>query len=301
MQVELTQSLELGPRQQTQLELHSFLNVLNVLSGDLLLFHDTLGREAFATTLEECYRVSEVFQDNPTVAGILEQFESVRQSFTQEEGLLASQFQELQPAAQQQLANLRSVVSVLNMRHTEMGKRLQNQGSWIPFNACELKAEFEAFLGVVEKNALGRYHIVTNVARKEPKDYLVHLEFSAFHGDTLEMPGVLKDVVRDLLANARKYTNPGGTIEVGLCESERVISLVVQDNGRGIPEDQISQVVEFGFRARNVSATETKGAGFGLTKAYTVCRQYGGRMWIDSEEGQGTTVRIEIPRPSTEA
>jgi len=301
MKVELTQTLELAPRQQTQLELHSFLNVLNVLSGDLLLFHDTLGREAFAATLEECYRVSEVFQENPTVSGILEQFERVRQNFSQEERLLATQVQELKPAVQEQFANLRSVVSVLNMRHAEMSKRLETKGSWIPFNVCKLKDEFEAFLGVVEKNALGRYHIVTNVAKKEPKDYLVHLEFSALRGESLEMPGVLKDVLRDLLANARKYTDPGGTIEVGLCETEGTINLVVQDNGRGIPEDQIPRVIEFGFRARNVSPNETKGAGFGLTKAYTVCRQYGGRMWIDSSEGQGTTVRIEIPKPSPKA
>ena len=75
---------------------------------------------------------------------------------------------------------------------------------------------------------------------------------------------------------------------------------MVKDNGRGIPEDQLQQVVEFGFRGRNVAAHETKGAGFGLTKAYWVARHYKGKMWIESAEQAGTTITLEIPR-STES
>lgn len=296
MRVEVTQDLQLDQRQQTQLDLHSFLNVLNVLSGDLLLFHDTAGSEPFAATLEACYQVSDTFQNDPSIAGVLAQFEKLRQLFgldCQANQALASSPQE---AVKEQWDNLQSVVAVLDIRYAEMKARLQASDGWLTFQLPALRREIEAFLGVVEKNSLGRYHIVTNVACKEPRDYLVHLEFACLNREELVMPGVLKDVLRDLLANARKYTEPGGTIEVGLAETQTCIRLVVKDNGRGIPEDQLQQVVEFGFRGRNVAAHETKGAGFGLTKAYWVARHYRGKMWIESAELAGTTVTLEIPR-----
>ena len=112
------------------------------------------------------------------------------------------------------------------------------------------------------------------------------------------MPAVLQDVMRDLILNARKYTNLGGTIIAGLVDDGTNLCFVVNDNGRGIPTDQIEQVVQYGQRARNVQDRETKGGGFGLTKAYYVTKQFGGRMWIESEEDRGTTITISIPSQS---
>jgi len=57
-------------------------------------------------------------------------------------------------------------------------------------------------------------------------------------------------------------------------------------------------VVAFGKRASNVDDQATMGGGFGLTKAYLVSRQFGGRMWIDSRPGAGTRITISIPRPA---
>jgi len=110
------------------------------------------------------------------------------------------------------------------------------------------------------------------------------------------MPAVLQDVMRDLIANARKYTDLGGIIITGLDDDGENLCFVVEDNGRGIPADQIEQVVEYGMRATNVKDKETKGGGFGLTKAFFVTCQYNGRMWIESEEGRGTTITLQIPR-----
>ncbi|MFP4244276.1 MAG: sensor histidine kinase, partial [Ectothiorhodospira sp.] len=109
-------------------------------------------------------------------------------------------------------------------------------------------------------------------------------------------PAVFQDVIRDLLANARKYTPPGGRILAGLKDTGSELRFVVEDSGMGIPEHQIQQVVDFGFRADNVRDRRTQGGGFGLTKAYWVTRRCGGRMWIDSALGLGTRIRIQLPR-----
>ena len=301
MKVELTQDLDLVPAQVATLDLHSFLNVINVLAADLLFLQDWLG-EALEPALEGSYQLAEGLRDGTDLGTALKILVDYRELFfsTLESALSQS------PAAQSpdviaQVDNLRSIWRVIDLRYSEMKSRLEKPEEWSLFSADKLTEEFEKFLGAVEKNSQGRYHIVTNIARKEPADYVVHLHFSGPSGDEIRMPPVLKDVFRDILANARKYTEPGGTIQAGLAQDSKQLKLVIRDSGRGIPQDQLAQVVEFGFRARNVEDTETKGGGFGLTKAYWTARRFGGRMWIESELNQGTTVTIEVPNPRLDA
>lgn len=109
------------------------------------------------------------------------------------------------------------------------------------------------------------------------------------------MPPVLCDVMRDLLANARKYTPPGGTIIAAMYQEPKWLHLAVADTGRGIPPDEIAAVAQFGKRASNVEDVRTFGGGFGLTKAFLVTKQFGGRFWIQSELGVGTRIRLQIP------
>ena len=116
--------------------------------------------------------------------------------------------------------------------------------------------------------------------------------------DTIAMPLIFKDVMRDLIANARKYSPLGSSIIVGLYESSDSLKFVVQDTGRGIPASEIKKVFEYGERGSNVEGVRTMGGGFGLTKAFYITKQFGGRFWITSEVDQGTRIRIELPRPS---
>ena len=85
-------------------------------------------------------------------------------------------------------------------------------------------------------------------------------------GDSLLMPAVFQDVMRDLIANARKYTAPGGHITAALYEDAEALRFVVEDSGRGIPEGELERVVRFGQRASNVGEVRTMGGGFGLTR-----------------------------------
>jgi signal transduction histidine kinase len=112
----------------------------------------------------------------------------------------------------------------------------------------------------------------------------------------IRMPAVVIDVVRDLLANARKYTAPGGRINAGVWGDDKQLCIIVEDSGRGIPEDEIESVIDYGYRAANVQDRRTMGGGFGLTKAYFVCKQLGGRFWIRSELNRGTRFRMSIPK-----
>ncbi|MEX2586354.1 MAG: ATP-binding protein, partial [Balneolaceae bacterium] len=152
------------------------------------------------------------------------------------------------------------------------------------------------FLGAVEKNSRGRYRIVYNIAKQETNDYLVHVNIDSDQSGRLYMPLLVKDTIRDLIANARKYTPPGGKIDIGLTIHEGILRFVIEDNGRGIPRDEIGHVVKYGYRASNViDEVKTMGNGLGLTKAHYVINRFGGRLWIDSADYGGTTIRFELP------
>jgi len=132
-------------------------------------------------------------------------------------------------------------------------------------------------------------------------DYLVQFEVDSDENGLIRMPLLFKDVIRDLVANARKYTDPGGQIDIGVYYREKILRFVVQDNGIGIPENELSKVFEYGYRASNVQNRRTMGGGYGLTKAIYVTRRFNGEFWIDSKEGKGTRICIKVPvKPAIE-
>lgn len=102
-----------------------------------------------------------------------------------------------------------------------------------------------------------------------------------------------------MLANSRKYTEPGGRINAGLTETEDHIRFVIEDTGIGIPNNELEKVIDFGYRASNLEGKKTHGGGFGLTKAYSITKNNNGRFWIDSQVNLGTTIKIEIPKPKS--
>jgi signal transduction histidine kinase len=201
------------------------------------------------------------------------------------------------PEIHESLTNIRSVLRVLQVRLREYRLRQQLDSDWVAHSARELRENLENFLMAVEKNARGRYQIVFNIARQADRDYVVHIQLDTALDGFIHGPAALGDVLRDLSANARKYTMPGGKLDIGINDDGHRTRMVVEDTGLGIPAQDMERVVEFGCRGRNVIDLPTKGGGFGLTKAYVLVRKFGGRMWINSQENKGTRITIEIPYP----
>jgi len=101
--------------------------------------------------------------------------------------------------------------------------------------------------------------------------------------------------LRDLAANARKYTPPGGRVALRLSQCEQQIQAEIGDTGCGIPDDEIEKVAEFGYRASNVRHRPTFGGGFGLTKAVWLVTGWGGSLTLRSGLNAGTQVRLSLP------
>jgi two-component system phosphate regulon sensor histidine kinase PhoR len=123
-----------------------------------------------------------------------------------------------------------------------------------------------------------------------------------FHGKDL-LPTVrgnkrwLQRAVENLITNAFKYTPDDGKIEIktGLNEmnGERQIEISVEDNGVGIPAEDISKIFEPFYRGRNTK--NEKGIGLGLSLVKQVVDLHGGKIKVQSELGKGSLFSIIIP------
>ncbi len=103
----------------------------------------------------------------------------------------------------------------------------------------------------------------------------------------------LREVIVNLLENARAAVPDGGTVEVLVRDETDRVRLEVSDNGRGIPEEQLPRIFEPHF------STRSSGTGLGLAIVRRLVEGWGGAVGADSEPGEGTTVWLTIPKPAT--
>ena len=296
MENEITQELQLTDEQSSLLDMHSFLNVMNVLTGELtVLNYKTPDRKGLDEAIELAFAISRNLSHTPEAMKHAEKVREYRKLILDR---ITDNFPPRQtpPDVNESITNINGVFTILEIRAREILARFNEPEKWTDHNIEELRYNFKNFFSAVEKNSKGRYRIVNNIAYQKEKDYLVNLIIESVDGGVIKMPPVFQDVMRDIIANARKYTSPGGKINAGLSDDGKMLRFVVEDNGKGIPEEQITQLVNFGERGNNVSDIRTMGGGFGLTKAYFVTKQFDGRMWIKSNPGNGTRIKIHIPR-----
>ena len=132
----------------------------------------------------------------------------------------------------------------------------------------------------------------------------VKLEVSL--GDTpVELVGDsdrLTQVVINLLSNAVKFcSEQEGRVAVSLQTEDTHASIRIQDNGPGIPSDQLQAIFEKFHQVSSNQAGKPKGTGLGLPISQRIVEQHGGRIWVESEPGQGAAFIVELPLQRTTA
>lgn len=106
----------------------------------------------------------------------------------------------------------------------------------------------------------------------------------------------IEQVLVNLLDNAIKYSRPGGTVTVSVDSADAQWILVqVRDEGIGIPEEDLARIGERFYRADKARSRAEGGSGLGLAIARALTEAHGGKLWIVSQEGQGTTVTFTVP------
>ena len=151
---------------------------------------------------------------------------------------------------------------------------------------------------------LGRFHLPTAL------DNALTLvrERATRHGITLTQHGrpervgdivaderKVKQILLNLLSNAVKFTPEGGRVGLTATAADGVITIAVSDTGIGIaPEDQAAIFEEFRQVGRE-DARKQEGTGLGLTLAKKFVELHGGRIWVQSQVGQGSTFSFTLP------
>ena len=102
----------------------------------------------------------------------------------------------------------------------------------------------------------------------------------------------IKQVFINIIDNAIKYSNKGGTVKiVAGTSAEGDIKITVKDNGCGIKKSDLPKIKEKFYKANHTK----KGSGIGLAVADEIIQMHGGTLTVESEEGRGTNVIIIIP------
>jgi heavy metal sensor kinase len=108
-------------------------------------------------------------------------------------------------------------------------------------------------------------------------------------------PSRLKQVVVNLLDNAIKYTAEGGKVTVSVTQRDGHAVLEVADNGLGISASDLPHVFERFYRADKARSRQMGGTGLGLSIVRSICLAHGGHVTVNSTEGYGSLVSVELP------
>ena len=116
-------------------------------------------------------------------------------------------------------------------------------------------------------------------------------DLSPVHGNARR----LRQVVNNLVSNALKYTPDGGQISVTAREDGEFVFLQVRDTGIGIALEDQRHIFDKFYRVRSDATEHINGSGLGLAIVKAIVEKHGGRVWVDSEAGKGSTFTAVLP------
>jgi signal transduction histidine kinase len=141
--------------------------------------------------------------------------------------------------------------------------------------------------------------ITSLVEEMRPLANRVKVRLSA--ADSGPLPGVrgdatrIRQVLHNLVENAIKNTPSGGKVEVGgLVEQDSVV-MTVRDNGIGIPADQLASIFDEYVQVQRAPEEQRPGSGLGLAICRRIVQNLGGRISVESREGEGSLFEVHLP------
>jgi signal transduction histidine kinase len=106
---------------------------------------------------------------------------------------------------------------------------------------------------------------------------------------------LLHQAVYNLVENAIKYTPKGGEVTINLLSTPETLTFAIKDSGIGIPKDDMKRLFEKFYRGTNREALAQRGTGLGLAIVKSIAERHGGKVWVESELGKGSTFFLLIP------
>ena len=143
---------------------------------------------------------------------------------------------------------------------------------------------------------LARDAAASFAAAAETRGLDLETRFSEAAGILRGDPGRLRQAIDHLLRNAIAYTPAGGRVLLDVAGGTDDVTITVSDNGIGIPPEEKARVFDRFHRATLAPRDGDAALGLGLPLTRQFVEQHGGRVTLESEPGEGTTVIIRLPR-----
>jgi signal transduction histidine kinase len=113
---------------------------------------------------------------------------------------------------------------------------------------------------------------------------------------------MMQAILRNLIANAVKFTRNGGTVEILSEKEEGFVKVSVKDSGVGIPSGLIDKLFTGGGGTVSSPGTDNEpGNGLGLVLCHHMAVKNGGRIWIESTSEKGTVISFTVPVQAMDA
>jgi K+-sensing histidine kinase KdpD len=152
---------------------------------------------------------------------------------------------------------------------------------------------------IIERQPVRLQHLARDVAEEMQHRTEIHQIIVDFPEKfpILEIdPRWTKQVFRNILDNAIKYSPEGGLIVIRGEERPSDVVIMVADQGIGISPEDLIPLFERYFRVRSVASLHIPGTGLGLPIARAIVEGHSGRIWAESNLGEGTTIYFTLPK-----
>ena len=128
----------------------------------------------------------------------------------------------------------------------------------------------------------------------EKQEVHMYMEGGSTVLDTV--PTIMEEVLYNVCDNAVKYNRRGGEVFVRMKDGEDAVRVNVRDTGIGIPKEDQERIFERFYRVDKSHSKEIGGTGLGLSIVKHGVKTLNGRLWLNSEPGQGTEIIMEFPK-----
>ena len=194
------------------------------------------------------------------------------------------------------------MVGPLNEKQMELIERADHRTfKSITFLSTLLKLTQMRLTGEFEKESFSMknciYDAFATIENKAAeKEIAVSYEINVQKDEVFGSPLLIEEAIMNLLLNAIKYTPPNGSVSLSVNENTENIIIEITDTGIGIPADEKNKIFEEFFRASNAVKIQKDGTGLGLSLSKEVVERHGGKIWVVSELGQGSTFSFTLPK-----
>ncbi len=186
---------------------------------------------------------------------------------------------------------IKEVVHEMNQSGKQVYELLEDLLSWSRAQTGKIQYHPDNFdISIVAVNVLTLLK-----ANAEKKDINLHSkikEGTVCYAD----PNMISTVLRNLISNALKFTNTKGEVFIDSKETDSFLEISVNDNGVGISKENLEKLFRIDVHLTTIGTSNEKGTGLGLILCKEFIETNDGRIWVESEPGNGTSFKFTLPK-----